>query len=99
MPVRIPRKVRDDYELNFLSRGEKGFYRYVLGSAFIGPREEGVHPGVKLLQRAETFFSLYRTSENENYFIIGKILRRAAHRLHRALDVNQQDPRFLRIVK
>ena len=101
MPARLPRKVCDNYELNFLSRGEKGFYRYILGSVFLTPREEGVHPGVELLQRAEAFFSLHRSSEEENetYFLIGKILRRAAHRLHRALDINQQDPRFLRIIK
>lgn len=98
MPVEklLPRDLCDTYELKLLAKGDEGFYKYVLGSAF-NSKMDHERPDVKLLSVSDSFFSLYRRTGNENYFTIGRIMRRAAHRLHRVLG-KQTDDRFLHIV-
>lgn len=99
MPVEklLPRDLCDTYELKLLAKGDEGFYKYVLGTAF-NSRVDHQNPHVKLLSISESFFSLFRQTGNENYFTIGRIMRRAAHRLHRLLGDTPADKRFLHIV-
>ena len=98
MPVEklLPRDLCDTYELKLLAKGDEGFYKYVLGSAF-NSKAEHAYPDVKLLNVSESFFALFRQTGNENYFTIGRIMRRAAHRLHRTLG-EQTDERFLHMI-
>ncbi len=98
MPVEklLPRDLCDTYELKLLAKGDDGFYKYILGSAF-NSRVDHEHPDVTLLSVSESFFSLFRQTGNDNYFTIGRIMRRAAHRLHRTLG-HPTDDRFLHIV-
>jgi len=98
MPVRklLSRDLCDNYELKLLAKGDEGFYKYVLGSAF-NTKADYEHPDVVLLDAAESFFAIFRQTGNDNYFTIGRIMRRAAHRLHRTLG-KQADNRFLRII-
>lgn len=100
--MRITGRIRQDYETLLKNVGEVKFYRQVLGSGVIAAHETD-HPEIMMLDQAEDFFSLYRQTGNDNYFTIGKILRRASHRLyrefHRKVDDFPRNARFLNIVK
>lgn len=99
--MRLAEKLKSDYENLLIRKGEEYFYRYAVGSGFMD-RVDYQYPEMLMLEKAEAFFSLFRQSGNENYFTIGRILRRAAHRLYRnrirsgELEFNS---RFLNIVK
>ena len=101
--MRITGRIKQDYETLLTSTGEGRFYKHVLGSAVIAKYESG-HPEIVMLDQAEDFFALYRRTGNENYFTIGRLLRRASHRLYR--EFNREDDkdfpvnrRFLNVVK
>ena len=97
----LAEKLKKEYEKLLLNKGEEYFYRYAVGSGFMDRVNYG-YPEVLMLDKAEAFFTLFRQTGHNNYFIIGKILRRAAHRLYRnriksgELELNA---RFLNIVK
>ena len=100
--VRVTKKVREDYERLLKNQGEDKLYRIVLGRGF-NDKTQFDYPELVLLDRADAFFSLYRSTGNEDYFTIGKILRRAAHKLYRELHrINKNHPinaRFLNMLK
>lgn len=82
-------------------KGEEGLYRYVVGSGIIRATEIK-SPEIELLDLSDSFFCLYRSSGKDEHFIIGKVLRRAAHRLYRQfLKINkdkQINSKFLNMV-
>lgn len=94
--ARIPKKLADSYELTFLAKGEKGFYKHILGITHINSDEL---KELALLDQSEAFFAMARSTGNDNYFTIGTILRRAAHRLYRVYNKGGQNSRFLRMIK
>jgi hypothetical protein len=100
--MRITGTIRHNYETLLKNIGEVKFYRRVLGSGVIAAHEMD-HPEIMMLDQAEDFFSLYRQTGNNNYFTIGKILRRASHKLYREFARKGGDfprnARFLNIVK
>ena len=100
--MRITRKIKQDYETLLKNVGELKFYRRVLGSCIISAHENE-HPEIMMLDQAEDFFALYRRTGNDNYFTIGKILRRASHTLyrefHRSTDEFPRNARFLNVIK
>jgi hypothetical protein len=100
--MRITRSIRQDYETLLKNIGEVKFYRRVLGSGVIAAHENA-HPEIMMLDQAEDFFALYRRTGNNNYFTIGKILRRASHTLYREFGRNvdefPRNARFLNVVK
>lgn len=62
--------------------GEEGLYNYLCRAADrIIMVEE--FPEADLIELSDKFFSLYRSVGEENFFILGKVLRRAAHSIYR----------------
>jgi len=76
-------------------------YQYIISNGFMNYSDVR-HPELDLLSAAEGFFELYRRSEKEEFYIIGRILRRAAHKLYRLylkMDPNRRiNERFLNLI-
>ena len=78
--MRLNDKIKNSYEKILKEKGEDYFYKYSLGIGFLDKNENSC---INMLDKSELFFSLFRTTGNVNYSIIGKNLRRAAHKLYR----------------
>ena len=100
--MRVTKRIRDEYEALLKDVGESRFYSHVLGTGVLS-RRHFEHPENMLLDQSEAFFILFRSTGNRNYFRIGRILRRAAHKLY--LQSRKTDyfyplnRRFLNIVR
>jgi hypothetical protein len=97
----VSKDIIDSYVKNFKKKGEFLFFEYIfkLGISNI---QKIPNIDTEFLDIAEYFFSLYRTTGNNNYFLIGRCFRRAAHRLNRFLIKNhkkEKNLRFLRLIK
>jgi len=61
------------------------------------------NPEIEILNLSESFFSLFRSTGNEDFFVIGRALRRAANKLYRQfLRINKEKEvnlRFLNVVR
>lgn len=82
--------------------GEEGMYRKIIGYGIIRYASNIKAPELELLDLAEAFFASHRRGEDEILFTIGKILRRAAHTLHRRLkkeEAKAQNNRFIVAIK
>lgn len=84
--------------------GEDGLYRKSIGRGVLRFAKYNIsHPEEELLDLAEAFFIANRRGEHESYFIIGRILRRAAHTLYRLFlkekRISQINPRFLNVIR
>lgn len=97
----VPEKVQEKYSL-LLRKGDEKLYRHIIGYGVLN-RARHDFPEIVYLNQSEAFFALFRQTGNEKLFIIGKILRRAAHRLHRhyqrSYDDRVKDARFLGLVE
>lgn len=62
--------------------GEDGLYEYLKNTSF-DRFDSQPHLDIEFIDTSEEFFSLYRVTGDENYFIIGKILRRVGHAVYR----------------
>lgn len=62
--------------------GEEGLYNFLKKNSFLRLSEQPALEN-EFIETSEDFFSLYRTTGNENYFILGKILRRVGHAVYR----------------
>jgi len=100
----IKKIVADKYLKLLRSKGEEGLYKSAVGNGIIlSVRLK--NPDVELLNMADGFFALYRRGgkNSEDYFLIGKALRRAAHALYRQflrMDKNKAvNRRFLNMVQ
>lgn len=100
--MRVTKRIREEYETLLRDVGEARFYNHVFGTGVLA-RRHFEHPENMMLDQSEAFFALFRTSGNRNYFVIGRILRRAAHRLYRdGMRRNPEYPvnkRFLDVVR
>jgi hypothetical protein len=100
--TKITKETQEEYEARLKKAGEDGLYRYVIGQAILHSGDV-LHPDILILDTADAFFAAYRRTGNDNLFTIGRILRRAAHRLYRELhkmrDNYPENGRFLRLVK
>lgn len=100
--MRLAKKLKQEYENLLISKGEEYFYKYAVGSGFMD-RSNYERSEILMLDRAEAFFILFRQTGNDNYFTIGRILRKAAHRLYRNRIQSMEEPevnaRFLYLVK
>jgi hypothetical protein len=99
--MRIVQKIKNEYEKLLISKGEEYFYKYAIGCGFMD-RSKNDQSEILMLDKADAFFVLFRQTGNNNYFIIGKVLRRAAHRLYRdrlRSNIDAVNVRFLNIVK
>jgi len=80
--MRVTKRIRDEYETLLNDVGEARFYNHILSSGVLSKKHVD-HPENTMVDQAEAFFALFRTTGNKNYFTIGKVLRRAAHKLYR----------------
>jgi hypothetical protein len=80
----IKESIIKNYLTILLSKGEDGFYKYLVGIAILQSVTNKNYED-HLLDLSDGFFSLYRKDDKEEYFVIGKILRRAAHTTYRQL--------------
>jgi hypothetical protein len=97
----VTKRIREEYETLLRNVGESRFYSHVLSTGQQACKQFE-HAEIMMLDQSDAFFSLYRTTGNCNFFIIGKILRRVAHKLYRYLREKSSTPvnrRFLNIVK
>ncbi len=101
MVPKLKKEISDRYLEILKNKGEDGLYRHIIGTGVM--RSVRVpNPEVEILDMSDSFFSLFRSTGIDDYFIIGKILRRAAHKLYRQfLRINKEKPRsgrFLNVV-
>jgi hypothetical protein len=100
--MRVSVRIREEYETLLKDVGERRFYSHVIGTGVLA-RRHFEYPENMILDQSDAFFALYRSTGNRNFFNIGRILRRAAHKLY--LQGCKKDPnypvnaRFLRIVR
>jgi len=82
-------------------KNEPGFLKHII-AAGIKRTLTSDNADVEVLDLSEQFFSLNRRTPNEDYYTIGKILRKAAHILYRNFNkINknrQKSDRFLHLV-
>lgn len=100
------KKITDSQVKTYISlleeRGEAGLYKFIVGNGIVQFASGSKNPDVDLLEISDCFFSLYRSSGEYNYFVVGKILRRGAHTIYRKLLKSKNRPvnnKFLNIVK
>ena len=100
-----PKKISDTLASEYIELlqkvGEEGLYKRTLGVLDAGSKIE--NPDLEVLEFSEAFFSKYRATGEEAYFIIGKILRKAAHKIYRQLlekdKAKKINTKFLNLVK
>ena len=101
MPSILPKNKPDEYIQLFNKKGEIGLYKWAVGEGIIS-LNTCKSPDSMFLDLSEYFFSLSRSTGNKKFFIIGKVFRKAAHKLYRtlfALKSDQQiNSRFLHII-
>ncbi len=69
--------------MDLLSRGgEEGLYKYLKKAAFEKLKDQGGLEN-EFIETSEDFFSLYRSTGEDKYFILGKVLRRVGHAVYR----------------
>src|SRR5690606_42116037 len=62
--------------------GAEYFFKHILRPGVLA-RKHLEYPEEMMLDQSEAFFALFRTTGNRNYFVIGRILRRAAPCIYR----------------
>lgn len=83
--------------------GEEGLYRRAIGAGFLRLTKTD-SPDLEILDYSDAFFALYRRTGEEDYFSIGKVLRRSAHAVYRELMRQNKDKkpnyqRFLNVIQ
>lgn len=80
--MRVTKRIRDEYEMLLNDIGEVKFFKHIFSTGILA-RKHFDYPEIVMLDQAEAFFVMFRTTGNYNYFTIGRLLRRAAHKLYR----------------
>lgn len=83
-------------------KGSEGLYRHLIGVGVL-KSISGNNSDFEMLNKSNSFFSLFRRTGEEVYFELGKVFRRAAHTLYRQLLKINKDKRksdkFLNVVR
>jgi len=96
---KLPDEICQDYVSMLKKYGEEGLYRRSIGAGFL--RLTKIEsPDLEILDYSDAFFALYRRTGEEEYFSIGKVLRRAAHAIYRELmrQNKEKKPNFQRFL-
>ena len=64
--------------------GQQGLYERAVGAGML-QSSKMPHPEIHMLDVSEAFFSLFRSTGNNEYATISRILRKAAHAVYRQL--------------
>ena len=105
MAIKLSKEISNNYVEMLKVHGEDGLYRGVIETGFLlQSSKTNNEPDLEILEYSEAFFSLYRRTGNEKFFLIGKILRRAANTVYRELLRTNENKKpnykkFLNIVK
>jgi len=99
----ISNALKEKYRKMLQNEGEEGIYKTFIGAGMlhlqqsISSSEDNID--VVLLDRAEMFFDIYRKTNDDDFFILGKACRRAGHTLYRLLlNQNKRNPNFERFL-
>lgn len=86
----ISKKRREEYVKLLHASGEEKLYTAAVG---VGMKASAhcSNPEVQILDESDAMLSLYRRTGKEEYFIISKILRKAAHVVYRQLLAQDSD--------
>jgi hypothetical protein len=100
------KKLSENQVKNYLEmlvlHGEEGLYRRTISMGIMRYAANVKHPEIDILDLSDAFFVVYKKEEIENYYIIGRVLRRAAHTLYRKLlksKNNKINTRFLNAIQ
>lgn len=94
---RLTDSIKNKYIKLLKKTGEKEMFNKCVGQAFIQAANTK-NIDIELLNLSEDFYLLFRHENLEEYAIISKILRRTAHLVHRKLNSNKLNDRFLRAI-
>ena len=96
-------QIKNEYTKVLAQRGEAGLYKWIIGRGITHATKQRVPFELELLNASENFFALCRSTGDMQFFIIGRTLRKAAHKLYRImLKIDGDHPvsqRFLSIIK
>ncbi|MDP2683537.1 MAG: hypothetical protein Q8P20_00620 [bacterium] len=100
----ISKKISDrvkEAHLKILKQvGAEGLYNQAV-SACLFNSTQLTSPEIELLDLSEAFLALYRRTGGDDFLIICKALRRAAHKVHRVLSKKTDNfiksPRFITV--
>ena len=99
--------LKKEFVPKYLAAGEPKFYRFLLFYALnklIHIQKgtyKGKSPELELLDYYDQFIILYRREGEEVYLELGRVFRRAAHKIYRAMlkkELTEKNPRFLNLV-
>jgi len=98
--------VFENYVNIYITYGKDMLFKRAIGNGIL-ISSQVAYPEIILLDHSEEFFSLFRKTGDNKYFEIGKILRRAAHKIYREFsriyknnDLNYPiNGKFLNIIK
>jgi hypothetical protein len=77
----VPR-LQEEYETFLIRYGEDKLYEFLLKSGSLA-KAHFEHPELMMIDQSLGFFSLFRKTGNQNYFTIGRVLRRVSHKIYR----------------
>lgn len=81
---KIDKQTQQNY-LNLLDAlGEESIYRRIVGAA-INSSVDIENPEIGLLDTSDSFLYLFRQTGEDKFFLLSKIMRRAAHVVYREL--------------
>jgi len=98
--------VIENYLLVYKNNGEEKLFKHVIGNAILISTRVP-YPEILLLDQSDEFFVMFRRTGDNNYFEIGRVLRRAAHKIYREFAKTYKNnnldypinAKFLNIVK
>ncbi len=99
------KKISDEVKNNLLSLlstlGEDGLFQRTVGVGIISATSYETAE-IEILDVSDAFFALHRRTGETEYYIIGKVLRRAAHVVYREMRRQNKskklNERFLNVV-
>jgi hypothetical protein len=100
--MQLDQEVVDNYVEYFHKKGEDALCKYIVG---LGLRRglKVPNPDLEILYIADSFFALYRSTGKEVYFDMGRVFRRAAHKIYRIFLKTDKDKevnaKFLNMVR
>jgi len=101
--------IKRDLVVKYTSVGRDKFYRFLLSSAifkmvsYLETKDKSIQmPDVELMELYDKFLLYYRRENEEVYFEIAKLCRKAAHKVYRALlrqKLVEKNSKFLNLIE
>jgi len=100
--------LKKEFVPKYQAIGEFKFYRFLLFYAMNklisieNGSYKGISPELEFMNYYDQFIMLYRREGEEIYLDLGRVFRRAGHKIYRSLlrkDLTQSNNKFLNVVK